>query len=116
MAGKGRVFKRGNRWWIAFSHRGEFRQPAGTREEARSLLRARLAEIASDRFKPEDTRLAVKSLLDSYVKSLRMREAKSLISLLSHLKPIEKAFGNLRVAELSIRRCQASPKLTPLRH
>jgi integrase len=107
MAGKGRIFKRGSRWWIAFSHRGEFRQSAGTREEARTLLRARLAEITSDRFKPEDTRLAVKTLLDSYVKSLRMREAKSLISLLSHLKPIEKAFGNLRVAELSIRRFEA---------
>src|SRR5688572_22437397 len=52
MRGDGRVFQRGNRWWIAYyapqnGRSVEHREPGGkTEAEARRLLRQRLCEVA----------------------------------------------------------------------
>ena len=57
MRGDGRVFQRGNRWWIAYYVSGrEIREPGGTTEKAaRQRLKERFSEISGRRFiRPEE--------------------------------------------------------------
>ena len=49
MKGNGRVFKRGQVWWIAYYESGQERRESsgsGERKEAVKLLRQRLGEVA----------------------------------------------------------------------
>lgn len=116
MRGDGRIFQlrradgslRSSRWWIAYSGNGrEIRESAGkTEAEARKILRARLKQLASGRWiEPEQERLTIGELLDSYEAHLQTRHAKATRSIHSHLRPVRAAFGdkrgaNLRVADL----------------
>jgi integrase len=67
MRGFGRVFRRGNVYWIAYSHRGrEYRESSkSTREvDAKRLLKKRLGEIGKGAFTgPQEGRVYVEDLL-----------------------------------------------------
>ncbi len=111
MRGDGRIFQlrradgslRSSRWWIAYSVRGSEQRESGgkTEAEARRMLRARLKQIAGERWiEPEQERTTVDELLDSYQASLERRAAKASESVRSHLRPIRAAFGGRRAIDL----------------
>ena len=115
MRGKGRVFQRGRRWWIAYwgfrpnGDTGEVQESAGeTEEEARDLLSRRLREVANHRdgirrFRgPHQERMTVADLLDSLIADYRQRQIKSLRQAVGtdgkrgHLLPTRAHFGAMR--------------------
>jgi integrase len=112
--GDGRVFQYRNadgtlksaRWWIAFFVDGkERRESAGdTEKEAAKLLRKRLGEHAAGTITdPEERRLTVDELLDSYVAELKKQEKKSVPDTESHLTHIRAAFGSRRVLSVTLK-------------
>lgn len=111
--GAGRVFPRGNRWWIAYyrRHHGvseEIRESAGNTEaEARRLLKRRQDELAADRIGarrfigPQQERLTVLAVLDELIRDYELRGLASLGQLQAHLKHIKRFFGNDRAVEVT---------------
>jgi integrase len=102
--GDGRVYQRGSRWWIEYWHRGEsFREPAGKDEAAAAKkLRARLREIAGDKFiGPKEERVPVGELVDDLMTHLRTKGAKAVASFESHLKPVREFFSATRAMEVT---------------
>jgi integrase len=111
MRGNGRVFQlkrkdgslRSSRWWIAYSVSGrEIRESAGkTEREAGKVLRARQKQLAARTWiEPEQERMTVSALLDTYEADLESRRAKSLDSIKCHLRPIRSEFGERRAVDL----------------
>jgi integrase len=110
MRGDGRVFKRGQLFWVQYYFRGkQVREPGGfdgrgaaTEAEARKKLKARMREIHGERYVgPQVERLAVADVLDSYKAHLRQKGAKSLESVAAHLKPVEHAFSMTRAVDVT---------------
>jgi integrase len=104
MRGDGRIYRRGSRWWIEYWYRGEqFREPAGKDEAAAGKkLRARLKEIAGDKFiGPKEERITVGELLDDLMTHLRNKGAKAVASFESHLKPAREFFSMTRAMEVT---------------
>lgn len=107
--GSGRVFKRGNRYWIAYYARRDgksvqLREPGGdTERQATDLLIERLASTKTGRFVGrEHERLTVRETLDAYVADLGNRRSKSLYKISAHLKPVRAALGDIRVLGLTV--------------
>lgn len=109
--GDGRIFQpkkrdgtpRGSRWWIAYYVNGrEVRETAATEREAGKLLRRRLAaRDAGLVVVPEETRLTITGMLDSYEAHLTEQQKKSATTVHSHLKPIRAAFGDRKALSLT---------------
>jgi integrase len=107
---EGRIFPRGNKWWIGYCiHGKEYRESSGSTEaEARRKLTVRLGEKYSERFiGPEQSRVPVNELLDSLALHLQLRGAKALASHRSHVKPVRQFFGRDRVADVTSKRIEA---------
>ncbi len=108
--GDGRVFRqrkkdgtlKSSRWWIAYYVAGkEIREAAGTEKEAGKLLRRRLAaRDAGLVVTPEETRLTVGAMLDTYEAHLQDQGKKSPATTQSHLKPVREAFGDRKALSL----------------
>lgn len=114
MRGMGRIFKRGEIFWIAYSHRAkEYRESSGsTREsQARRLLKNRLGEIQGNKFVgPSQERLLFSELLDGLLLDYRNNGRKSLATIEFRLKAIRDAFGldrAMHVTEARIERYKA---------
>lgn len=110
--GQGRIYQRpgSSRWWVEYWHRGQqYRESAGQTEgEARKALKARLKEIAGDRFiGPKEERTTVSELLDALAVHLETKGAKAMASLRSHAKPVRDAFGDVRASDLTTARVEA---------
>lgn len=93
-----------SKWWIGYIYRGvERREPGGrTETEAIKKLRARLKEIAADRFVgPAAERLTVAMVLDGLVTHLKVQGSTYVAKLESHLKPVRAAFGLDRVVNVT---------------
>jgi integrase len=104
MRGDGRVYKRGNRWWVEYWVRGkQFREPGGANDrEARRKLKDRMKEIHGDRFVgPKMDRLTVVELLDNLELHQETKGAKAIPSLKSHLKPVRSFFALTRAVDLT---------------
>jgi integrase len=102
--GDGRVYQRGSRWWIEYWNRGEqFRESAGKDEAtAQKKLRARLKEIAGDKFiGPREERVSVGELIDDLMTHLRTKGAKAVASFESHLKPVRAFFSKTRAMDVT---------------
>jgi integrase len=105
MRGDGRVFQRGNRWWIAYyapqnGRSVEHREPGGkTEAETRRFLRQRLREVAVHQtglrpFQgPRQERVTVEELLQNLQRDYQIKGRKSLPELRVHLRPIRAFFG-----------------------
>ena len=80
--GQGRVFRRGEIWWIAFSHRGrEYRESSRSahRSQALKLLRQRLGELGIGRFVgPAAERVTVADLLDLVEADYELKQRRSV--------------------------------------
>src|SRR6476646_7435187 len=110
--GQGRIFQRGQRYWIAYYRRKdgksiEVREAAGmTEQHARKLLKQRQDELAAARLGirrfqgPQQDRVTVTQLLDELGRDYALRGLTSTNRLHSHLKHIRFHFGNDRALEV----------------
>lgn len=94
---RGRVFQRGNRWWVAYYISGrEYRESAGTtRQEAERVLRTRLSG------EPAPVQLTVNDLLDLVVEDYRINRRKSLKTTTDHMKRPRERLGHLRAEQVT---------------
>jgi hypothetical protein len=98
--GDGRIYrprtrgKESPKFWIQFSANGRvYREVGGrTHREAKTKLRARIREIQGDRFVGlEQERLTVAEVLDSRLRDLVARRAKSPETAISRMKPVKES-------------------------
>lgn len=104
MRGDGRVYQRGNRWWIEYWIRGKQHRESASKTEAaaRRKLRERHREIHGDRFVgPREERLTVEELIDNLTTHLKTKGARSVPSFKSHLRPVRERFGHMRAVDLA---------------
>ena len=104
MRGEGRIYQRGNRWWIEYWRRGrQYRETAGdTPSEAKRKLKKRWEEIHGDRFVgPEQERITVSDLADSLITHLKLKGAKAVKSYEFHLMPVRGDLGGIRAVDLT---------------
>jgi integrase len=109
MRGDGRLFKRGQVWWISYCHHGqELRESTKStnQRDAEKLLRHRLQEIGADKLGlqafigPSQDKLTVKALLDELENDYTIRN-KYTPSTKSHLERAKNAFGHHRATKLT---------------
>lgn len=103
LRGDGRIYQRGNRWWIEYWIRGkQYRESAAATEEAaQKKLTARLAEAKTARFiGPSAETITGKALLDAYEADLEKRKAKSP-STYCHLRKMRQFFGADRAIDIT---------------
>lgn len=104
MRGLGRVYKRGEIYWIAYSHRGkEYRESSNsTREvDAKQFLKKRLGEIGKATFiGPQEERVYVDDLLKLVETDhqLHRRRSKSNQTFIKHIR---EHFGYLRAIDIT---------------
>lgn len=101
---EGRVFRRGNVWWIAYYYNGkENRESAGKTEKlAKAKLKERIRQIRGDRFVgPEQERWTVGELLDGLLTHLTIKGAKGMVPLYSHLRPVREFFAMTRAVDVT---------------
>jgi integrase len=109
LSGQGRIFERGKKHWIAYYVRGiEHRESAGNNEtDAKKLLKLRLGEIYSGKFiGTKKEKITVNDLLDTLIVHLENKGAKSVNTLVSHLKPIREMFGYDRAIDINGQRIE----------
>src|SRR5262249_19434317 len=110
--GQGRLYRRPGTayWWLAVADRGMMlRESTGEtdKKKAREKLNAKRDEVAAARggyttvVRPEQKSKTVKALLDALVQDFELRKVRSLKSVKSYIKSIEKAFGHWKAVELT---------------
>ncbi len=110
--GSGRVFQRGQVFWVAYygpdprrpSRRKRFFESTGSadRRDADRLLRQRLHEIHGDHFVgPQQERVTVAVLLKQYQTHRELNGVKSPDKFRSHLKRVEEFFGSARACDIT---------------
>lgn len=105
MRGMGRIFKRGDTFWIAYNHRGkEFRESSHSSNErvASKLLKKRIIESGRGRvIGPSEERVTFDGMaadLENYYRINRKRSLKSLPYWLKHLRD---AFSGWRAIDIT---------------
>ncbi len=102
--GEGRVFLRGQRWWIAYYHRGrEVRESSGTDNQrlAERLLGERLRQIGVGAFVgPHQNRITLAELLEVFRVELVSREPKGWRSLKGLFPRLTAALGHHRAIDV----------------
>ncbi len=113
MRGKGRIFRRGGRWWIAYygpvrGRTDQIREAGGdTREEAERALARRLTEVRLHRegarqfAGPAAGKLTVRKVVDSYLEDAEVRGLRSLRTMTAHSKHLIHEIGATRATLLS---------------
>ena len=108
----GRVYKRGDVWWINYWHRGkEYWESTGIRgasrdenkQEATKILMAKIGEISQGTFAAE-AKITVGQIIDDFEQDYQLRGGRAFGKLHSHLKPVREAFGHLKAQDLTERR------------
>jgi integrase len=115
MRGDGRIYQRGNVFWIAYYLRGEkFREPARDKDNrpindakaAEKFLRARMKEVAADQIgarsfeTPQARRLTVGDLLDGLESDYQLR-GKASPQALSYIEQVRKDWGDKLAASIT---------------
>jgi integrase len=107
MRGDGHVYKRGNRWWVAYHKDGErFREPCGkdvtSKTDAKAILKRIRGEIARGTYlAPAQRELTVDAVLDELVVYLKNRGAASVRKVESHLKAVRAVLGRVHAVDLN---------------
>ena len=107
--GSGGIFLRGSTWWIRYRRRGrQIRESSGSSDPAvaQKKLDKRTKEIWAERqglqaFVPKAEKVYVGELLDELEKDYKLNEGRALAQFRSHLKPIRKAFGDMRAVNVT---------------
>jgi hypothetical protein len=97
---EGGTFQRGGWWHIRYSqNRHQIREATGIRvvadpdgKRARAFLKHRLVEIAAGKFRPQQDRLTLKTILDNLIVYYEANHARALRSTRSVLKQVRKYF------------------------
>jgi integrase len=107
--GDGRVYLRGNTWWLSYWLRGEqFRESAETSDEqqARKMLRNKMKQIHADQIgarvfqTPKADKLTIHDLLEALKADYTLR-GKASGQNLSHLKRADEDFGTILAVALA---------------
>jgi hypothetical protein len=99
------IYLRGAIWWIRYSHHGhQIRESSESAvfDDAARLLKKRHGEVVTGRFAglaPE--RITIAELLAEVEQDYRENGRRSLPQLLSRLKRLKPAFGEMRAADFS---------------
>jgi integrase len=105
MHGMGRIFKRGQTWWIAYNHRGtEHRESARSAKEAdaRRLLRYRLAQIQTKTFVgPSEDRITFDDLAEGLLRNYAVRKLRSPQAAALRIRNLRVTFGDARARDIS---------------
>jgi integrase len=95
--GTGRLYKRGNTWWLDYGHRGKrYRESSGShrKKDARALLKERMGEMGKGQFVgPLEERLTLRELLQLVVEDYEDSARKTLPNLRTAIKHLEAHFG-----------------------
>jgi hypothetical protein len=111
MRGLGRIFKRGDIWWIAVSHRGrEVRETShSTREaDAKRLLKRRLGEIGRGRLiAPSEERVSFDSMAEDFLADYRINGRRSVESAELSVRHLRSFLGVDRALDITTDRVRA---------
>lgn len=114
MKGMGRIFKRGEMWWVAYSHRGhEYRESTkatGSKGEtlAGKLLKKRLGEIGRGRLiGPNEEKVTFKSLAADLVNDYKTNGKRSVRSAELSVRHLSGSFGDDRAVDITTDRIRA---------
>jgi len=110
-SGTGRVYKRGETWWIQYGFRGQdYRESSKStkKADATALLRQRLAEMASGKVMgPQEERVMFQDLMDLVLTDYRKKRRKSLRRLELSIKHLQGYFGDLPALAITTERVNA---------
>lgn len=111
MRGMGRVFKRGELYWIAYSYRGrEYRESAKSDKEADAgrLLKKRLGEIGRGRLiGPTEERVTFEELAADYLYDYTLKGQRSLREARARVGHLRGYFGMDRAVDITTPRIRA---------
>jgi len=114
MNGMGRIFKRGDVWWIAYYHRGhEYRESThatGTKGErlASKRLKKRLGEIGRGRLiGPQEEKVTFEELVADFERDYAMTGKRSVSTLPRRLRPLRQHFTLLHAVDITADRVRA---------
>jgi integrase len=114
MKGMGRIFQRGDVWWIAYSHRGkEYRESTnatGTKGEALAgkLLKKRLGEIGRGRLiGPNEERVTFEDMAKDLERDYAINGKRSTETLGYRLRHLRAGFAVLRAVDITTDRIRA---------
>ncbi len=111
MRGMGRVFRRGNIYWIEYWYRGkQYRESSrSTKEsEARKLLKKRLGEMGLGRFLgPTGERVTFDDLAADYLQDYALKGERSSRWAKERVKHLQRYFGMDRALDITTARIRA---------
>jgi integrase len=110
MSGTGRLFKRGQTWWIDFSYRGRrYRKSSGSsrKSDAQALLQEQLGLASQGKIGgPNDDQVTFEDLVAGIESDYRLKSRKSSDRLKNSLDHLRDAFGLDKAVEISTTRVQ----------
>ena len=105
MKGTGRIYKRGNTWWVDYSFRGKrYRESTGSdlKKDAQKLLRKRMAEMGTGKLVgPDEEKVTLTHLLDLIRQDYKINGRKSARRLRSSLKHLERHFIHFHALDIT---------------
>ena len=114
MKGMGRIFKRGEVWWVAYYHRGiehrESTKATGSKGEtlATKLLKKRLGEIGRGRLiGPTEEKVTFEDMAADVERDYVINGKRSAGTLPRRLRPLRQHFALLRAVDISADRVRA---------
>jgi len=109
--GMGRIFQRGQTFWIAYYRHGqEYRESTHSVNEndAMKLLKKRFGEIASRRFiGPQEERVMFEDLKKGIVRDYELRGLRSTRAAKGRMKHLKEYFGDMRAVDITPDRVRA---------
>lgn len=102
--GTGRIYQRGNVWWIDYSFRGKrFRESAGPRRsDATALLRRRMAEMGKGQLVgPSEERVLLEDVLQMIETDYQVNGRRSIARLRGSLSHLRAFFGHSRALDVT---------------
>lgn len=102
-SGAGSLFKRGDIWWIDYSHRGErVRESSGStrKKDAKKLLQKRMKEMGDGGPKHHEEEVMFKDLAEMIVTDYKINDKSSLPNLKTALKHLKERFGGWRAVDI----------------
>jgi integrase len=114
MRGDGRVYLRGNIWWMQFSYRGvTYKESAGTADEktARKKLRKRVAEVSTGKVHPTEERVAFEDLAGALIADYELNSRRSIRGVRLSLSHLQTHFGLDRAINITTDRIRAYARL-----
>ena len=106
--GTGRIYQRGNTWWLDYSHRGKrYRESSGStkKKDAVDLLKKRMGEQSAGKVTgPREEKITFDDLERAVITDYKMRRLKSLRRVRGAFKHLRRTFGNEPVLSITDQR------------